>query len=297
MSPAAPPSPRSPSGTRPVLRLLPGAAADPGRADRPRGRLRVPRQGDSDRWRGGWDGAILSARRCRPCSGAWRSATSSRGVPLDADHEYVGTFLALLNPFALLGGLATLWLFLAARRGLPGAQDHRRRADPGPRARAADRPRHGAGRRRVPASGPSSPTAPAGRCSRCSPRPAPGRRARARTGAGPRGVGVHVHRGRDRRRHGDPVRLALPGRAAVEHRPGVQPQRRQRRLHPVHADDHDLGRGGLHPDRAALPELDVLGLPAPHRAGDIPATAGLPAGGPPTGRRPTRRGAPAGAGQ
>ncbi|MFD1548050.1 cytochrome d ubiquinol oxidase subunit II [Nonomuraea guangzhouensis] len=34
-----------------------------------------------------------------------------RGVPLDADHEYTGTLFTLLNPFALLGGLATLLLF------------------------------------------------------------------------------------------------------------------------------------------------------------------------------------------
>ena len=29
-----------------------------------------------------------------------------RGVALDADHEYVGSFLDLLNPFALLTGLS-----------------------------------------------------------------------------------------------------------------------------------------------------------------------------------------------
>ncbi|UBU18290.1 cytochrome d ubiquinol oxidase subunit II [Nonomuraea gerenzanensis] len=34
-----------------------------------------------------------------------------RGVPLDAGHEYTGTLLTLLNPFALLGGMATLLLF------------------------------------------------------------------------------------------------------------------------------------------------------------------------------------------
>ncbi|MDP9862408.1 MULTISPECIES: cytochrome d ubiquinol oxidase subunit II [Streptosporangium] len=33
------------------------------------------------------------------------------GVPLDADHEYTGSLLTLLNPYALLGGLATLVLF------------------------------------------------------------------------------------------------------------------------------------------------------------------------------------------
>ena len=31
-----------------------------------------------------------------------------RGVPIDARHEYTGTFFTLLNPYALLGGLTTL---------------------------------------------------------------------------------------------------------------------------------------------------------------------------------------------
>ena len=35
-----------------------------------------------------------------------------RGVPIDADHEYVGGFFNLLNPYALLGGLMTLTLFV-----------------------------------------------------------------------------------------------------------------------------------------------------------------------------------------
>jgi cytochrome d ubiquinol oxidase subunit II len=34
-----------------------------------------------------------------------------RGVPLDADFNYIGTFFDLLNPYALLGGLTTLMLF------------------------------------------------------------------------------------------------------------------------------------------------------------------------------------------
>jgi cytochrome bd ubiquinol oxidase subunit II len=33
------------------------------------------------------------------------------GVPLDAHHEFTGTLFTLLNPYALLGGLATLLLF------------------------------------------------------------------------------------------------------------------------------------------------------------------------------------------
>jgi cytochrome bd ubiquinol oxidase subunit II len=35
-----------------------------------------------------------------------------RGVALDADHEFVGGFWSLLSPFALLGGVVTLLLFL-----------------------------------------------------------------------------------------------------------------------------------------------------------------------------------------
>ena len=34
-----------------------------------------------------------------------------QGVPLDADHNYTGTLIDLLNPYALLGGLTTLLLF------------------------------------------------------------------------------------------------------------------------------------------------------------------------------------------
>jgi cytochrome d ubiquinol oxidase subunit II len=35
-----------------------------------------------------------------------------RGVPLDADHEYTGNLLTLLNPYALLGGVTLLAVFL-----------------------------------------------------------------------------------------------------------------------------------------------------------------------------------------
>ncbi|WP_350346835.1 cytochrome d ubiquinol oxidase subunit II [Agromyces sp. G08B096] len=34
-----------------------------------------------------------------------------QGVPLDADHNYTGTLVDLLNPYALLGGLTTLLVF------------------------------------------------------------------------------------------------------------------------------------------------------------------------------------------
>ena len=85
-------------------------------------------------------------------------------MPLDADHEYTGTLLTLLNPYALLGGLATLLLFVLHGAVFLGPEDRRRRAGAGPRAVALRLgllavPVGGG----VPASGRSSPTARAGR--------------------------------------------------------------------------------------------------------------------------------------
>ncbi len=69
-------------------------------------------------------GKIADARWARRCdlaiqAGSWIPAVMwgvafgnlVRGLLLDADHQYVGGFWALLNPFALLGGLTTVVLF------------------------------------------------------------------------------------------------------------------------------------------------------------------------------------------
>jgi cytochrome d ubiquinol oxidase subunit II len=67
---------------------------------------------DSVRWRRTWDTAIVvgSVVPAQLWGGAF--ANLVRGVALDADHEYVGSFGDLLNPYALLGGATTLLLFL-----------------------------------------------------------------------------------------------------------------------------------------------------------------------------------------
>ncbi|CAM3382041.1 cytochrome d ubiquinol oxidase subunit II [Isoptericola cucumis] len=70
-------------------------------------------------------GKIADARWVRRCdlaiqAGSWIPAVMwgvafgnlVRGLLLDSGHQYVGGFWALLNPFALLGGLTTLVLFL-----------------------------------------------------------------------------------------------------------------------------------------------------------------------------------------
>ena len=65
-----------------------------------------------------------------------------QGVPLDADHNYIGTLFDLLNPYALLGGLTTLLLFFThgvVFVSLKTDGDLRERARRGGRVHAARR--------------------------------------------------------------------------------------------------------------------------------------------------------------
>lgn len=71
---------------------------------------------DSVRWRRHWDRVIVGSSAVPALLWGVAFANIVAGVPLDAHHEFTGTLLNLLNPYALLGGLATLALF-----GLHGA--------------------------------------------------------------------------------------------------------------------------------------------------------------------------------
>jgi cytochrome d ubiquinol oxidase subunit II len=66
---------------------------------------------DSDRWRRNWDTAIIAGSAVPALLWGVAFANIVQGVPLDENHEYTGTLLTLLNPYAVLGGLATLSLF------------------------------------------------------------------------------------------------------------------------------------------------------------------------------------------
>ena len=66
---------------------------------------------DSDRWRRNWDIAIIAGSTVPALLWGVAFANIVQGVPLDEHHQYTGTLLTLLNPYALLGGLATLSLF------------------------------------------------------------------------------------------------------------------------------------------------------------------------------------------
>ncbi|MGI5129966.1 cytochrome d ubiquinol oxidase subunit II [Pseudonocardia sp. CA-107938] len=66
---------------------------------------------DSVRWRRNWDVAIVVSSGLPALLWGVAFANIVHGVPLDAEHEFTGSLLTLLNPYALLGGLATLALF------------------------------------------------------------------------------------------------------------------------------------------------------------------------------------------
>jgi cytochrome d ubiquinol oxidase subunit II len=67
---------------------------------------------DDDTWRARWDVALVVGSVVPALLWGVAFANILRGVPIDADLEYVGGFFNLLNPYALLGGLTTLSLFL-----------------------------------------------------------------------------------------------------------------------------------------------------------------------------------------
>ncbi|GIJ29147.1 cytochrome c oxidase assembly protein [Micromonospora qiuiae] len=63
-------------------------------------------------WKRRWDNAIFYGSLIPAVLWGVAFANILRGVPLSADHEYVGGLLDLLNPYALLGGATTAALFL-----------------------------------------------------------------------------------------------------------------------------------------------------------------------------------------
>ncbi|MDP2773868.1 MAG: cytochrome d ubiquinol oxidase subunit II, partial [Nocardioides sp.] len=67
---------------------------------------------DEGQWRARWDLAIIIGSAVPALLWGVAFANILRGVPIDADMEYAGGFFNLLNPYALLGGLMTLLLFL-----------------------------------------------------------------------------------------------------------------------------------------------------------------------------------------
>lgn len=66
---------------------------------------------DSPRWRYGWDRAISISSFVAAFLLGVVFTNLVRGVPIDANMQYTGTFWSLLNPISLLGGLTVVMLF------------------------------------------------------------------------------------------------------------------------------------------------------------------------------------------
>ena len=187
---------------------------------------------EDDGWKGRWDLAIIWGSFVPAVLWGVAFANIVAGVPIDADKEFTGTLLTLLNPFGLLGGLVTLTLFATH-----GAMFVALKTDGDIRHRARDLAvRIGAvaavlavvflivdaaedGHRRLGG--------------RLRGRRAVARRRPARGGARPGGLGVRRHLRHDRPRRRRPVRGAVPRRDAVDDRSrpsrSPPPTRRRRR--------------------------------------------------------------------
>jgi cytochrome d ubiquinol oxidase subunit II len=84
-----------------------------------------------DRWKRSWDAAIVTGSFLPALLWGVAFANIVAGVPIDADKQFTGNLLTLLNPYGLLGGLTTLLLFLlhgALFLGLRTKDDVRDRA-------------------------------------------------------------------------------------------------------------------------------------------------------------------------
>jgi cytochrome d ubiquinol oxidase subunit II len=66
---------------------------------------------DQPRWRKAWDWAILLGSLLPALLLGVAFANLARGVPIDVEMQYAGGFFNLLNPYALLGGLAAVLTF------------------------------------------------------------------------------------------------------------------------------------------------------------------------------------------
>jgi cytochrome d ubiquinol oxidase subunit II len=67
----------------------------------------------SPRWRRSWDVAFAGGSFLPALLLGVAAGNVLRGLPLDVDGEFAGTFLSLLNPFALIVGLLSVALFVA----------------------------------------------------------------------------------------------------------------------------------------------------------------------------------------
>ena len=215
---------------------------------------------DDEQWRRRWDRCIVVGSIVVPVVWGTFFANLVRGLPIDAAGDYAGGILDLLSPYAVLGGLVVLSMFVthgaifvtlktsggirhdASELGDPTRRRHshslhgvleldhrleRRRAVGDTR----DRGRRRLGRR----SG--------GECARQ-------RRRR-----------LLPHRQLCRAAGRDLLCAAVPQRDAVDNRPRQQPHDCERKFVAVHVDADELGGDSRRSFRPGVPDVELLGVP------------------------------------
>ena len=68
---------------------------------------------DDPRWRTGWEWAMVVSSFLAALLWGVAWANIVKGVPIDSSQEFTGDLFTLLNPYALLGGVTTVLLFLS----------------------------------------------------------------------------------------------------------------------------------------------------------------------------------------
>ncbi|MDF9717574.1 cytochrome d ubiquinol oxidase subunit II [Nocardioides sp. ChNu-153] len=69
-------------------------------------------KGDTAQWRARWDTALIGGSFTAAFLWGVAFANITAGVPIDAEKDFTGSLLTLLNPFGLLGGVVMVLLFL-----------------------------------------------------------------------------------------------------------------------------------------------------------------------------------------
>ena len=232
-----------------LLRLLPAAAADPASPDRARRRLRVPRQAATEeRWQRNWEHAIFWASLLPAFLWGVAFANIVRGVPLDARPRVRRHPGRPAQPVR------------AARRAGDADRCSPSTARCSPRSRPSATSGSGPGGWRAASACAAAVAAgglPVWTQARQRQRREPGCRWRsppsrwslalAANARGPRGLGVRVSGTAIVARRRDALPRAVPGRHAVHARRRGSLTVDNASSTPVHAEDHDLGRGASSP--------------------------------------------------
>ena len=218
-------------------------------------------------WRALWDWCIFGGSFVPALLWGVALANIVRGVPINADMQYVGGFFNLLNPYALLGGLAAVAamtlhgaIFLCLRTtDVMQERAHKAAQVAWPVAASVAlraRGRHLLRHRHLQAPG----REPRHQRHRSRRRDAAGRLVPAAAAAR---LGFQHDIADDRSDHRHRLPRPFPARDGIQPQSCVEPDHLQRVFLALHAQSDDDCRADLRADRVDLPGVELLRVPRP----------------------------------